>query len=117
MFIIQVNGADIAAIDNLSIVGLSSDPADKVVLSSAATFKIFSEVGNSPNEQDIGKGINESIVTEVEGISLAKERPILIKQSLNVLAISCGSIVSRSPIKNVYGDSMENRFYYFPSFI
>ena len=118
MFIMQVNGADIAAIDNLSIVGLSSDPADKVVLSSAATFKIsFSEVGNSPNQLDKVKGIIESIVTEVEGISLAKERPILIKQSLNVLAISCGSIVSRSPIKNVYGGSVENLFYYFPSFI
>jgi len=77
----QVNGAAIAAIDNLAIVGMmSSYPADEVVLSRAATFKIsFSEVGNSPNQLDKVKGIIESIVTEVEGISLAKERPILIK--------------------------------------
>ena len=65
-FIMQVNGTAISAIDDLAIVGLmSSDPADEVVLSRAATFKIsLSEVGNSPNEQDKGKGINESIVTE-----------------------------------------------------
>lgn len=80
-FITQVNGVAIAAIDNLVIVGLmSSDPGDVVILNRVVTFKIFfSEIGKSPNDKDKEKGINKSNVTGVEGISLAKERPIFNK--------------------------------------
>jgi len=77
------NGAAINAIDDWAIAGLvSSDPADVhvVVFSKAVTFIIsYSDVGNSPNEQDKGKGMNESFVTGVDEISLAKEGPMLTK--------------------------------------